>query len=63
MESVGDDYDIHLFDIEGCFPNMPKEAILLATLDVMANAKRNNIQGVWVPRARSKAPSFQIPSK
>lgn len=45
MEAVGNDFDIHLYDIEGCLPNMPKEAIHMASLDVMENAKRKDIKG------------------
>ena len=61
MESIGPDYDIRIFDIEGCFPHMPKSAIKLATLEVIHKLSAQGRKGVWIPR--SKSPEWDAPKK
>ena len=39
MQSIGPDYDIHMFDIEWCFPHMPKSAIKMATMEVISSVR------------------------
>ena len=41
--------ELHTYDIEGCFPNMPKEAINLALNEVVNQHKEKQHLGVWVP--------------
>jgi hypothetical protein len=43
-----------VWDIEGCFPNMPKPAIRLAMRDIAKRHTENGFKGVWVPAIRSK---------
>ena len=33
MKAIGHQFEVKLYDIEGCFPHMPKEAIKAAALD------------------------------
>jgi len=61
MRSCGNDFEVKLFDIEGCFPNMPKEAIRAAARDYVAYFHKLGKQGVWIPRARLKKPSWDVP--
>ena len=39
-------YQIHTFDIEGCFTNMPKDALELAMWDALATSKNKGYTGV-----------------
>ena len=57
------EYEIRAYDIEGCFPNMPKKAILLAAIEYVAHLRRSGQKGVWVPRARTKRPDWCPPDK
>ena len=52
-------------DIEGCFPNMPKNAIRLALRDITHRLKEQlNVEGVWVPKwKRSIDCSWQYQGK
>ena len=40
------------YDIEGCFPNMPKEAIKLAMKDIAKQEQARGHEGVWVPHSQ-----------
>ena len=40
--------DIKTYDIEGCFPNMPKEAIKIATEEIIQKCKAIGYNKVWV---------------
>ena len=59
MQKFGD-YGVKIYDIEGCFPNMPKPAIELATMD-LAKEQMENTRGVWVPQAKSKPCRWYVP--
>ena len=50
----GDNIEITTYDIEGCFPHMPKEAINLAMKEYMNIAKGKDKSGIWVPTASKK---------
>jgi hypothetical protein len=42
---------MEVMDIEGCFPNMPKETIRFAMRKVASEIKREKgVEGVWVPK-------------
>ena len=43
-----------VMDIEGCYPNMPKEVIRFAMRAILQEARRNGKEGVSVPK-RSKS--------
>ena len=49
----GKEIDAKVLDIEGCYPNMPKEAIRHAMLVLVQEARRQGRKGVSVP-SRSK---------
>ena len=55
QHQLGDLGTIHMDiqDIEGCFPNMPKEAIKFALRDKIQQLQRNNINGVCVPNIKT----------
>ena len=57
MREAGADYEIKSYDIEECFPIVPKAAIEQAALDVTTSLSLQGKEGVWVPRARSQKPS------
>jgi hypothetical protein len=40
------------YGIEGCFPNMPKEAIKLAMKDIAKQEQARGHEGVWVPHSQ-----------
>ena len=61
MEFLGHDYDIKSYDIEGCFPNMPKEAIELAALELTHHFLEQGEKGVWVPCHRTNRPAWSHP--
>jgi hypothetical protein len=63
MQAVGDGFQVSAFDIEGCFPNMPKSGIKLASMELIAELMRKGYKGVWVPRARTKTPCWCPPNK
>ena len=48
-----DEYEAKVLDIEGCFPNMPKEKIRHAMLEIVRDAREDGHAGVSVP-VRSK---------
>ena len=56
MKVIGHDFEIKTYDIEGCFPNMPKEAIEAAARDFTTFYKQQGKTGVWIPRAKTKNP-------
>ena len=58
MEAIGHDYDIITMDIEGCFPNMPKEAIKLSAMELVSKLGTEGQKGVWVPKSRQQKPSW-----
>ena len=41
-------------DIEGCFPNMPKDKISFAIMDLSERLKKNGFEGVAVPHGKSE---------
>ena len=43
-------------DIEGCFPNMPKEPVQLGLRDQINALKRKGYEGVYVPKKDNKNP-------
>ena len=43
-------------DIEGCFPNMPKETIRFAIRDIFKRLQRSGKKGVSVPRRATSKP-------
>ena len=43
--------DCEILDIEGCYPNMPKDAIRLGLKDAANEMRRQGRMGVWVPKA------------
>ena len=48
---------MQIFEIEGCFPNMPKETIRFALRDIVQRIRREeNQDGVYVPRYSDKQP-------
>ena len=48
---------MQIFDIEGCFPNMPKETIRFALRDVVQRIRREKKHdGVFVPKYSDKRP-------
>ena len=63
MRAVGGGFCLQAFDIEGCYPNMPKEAILLAATELVAQLRRQGQKGVWIPRASTKKPGWCPPNK
>ena len=63
MQAVGDGFQVSAFDIEGCFPNMPKSGIKLASMELIAELMRKGYKGVWVPRARTKTPCWCPPTR
>jgi len=50
----GREIEAHVLDIEGCFPNMPKELIRFAMRDLIEEAKRQGRKGVSVPTRSTK---------
>ena len=56
-----DKADIRVFDIEGCFPSMPKDAIRIAMRDLAARFRTLGHSGVFIPQARTKRCSWQAP--
>jgi hypothetical protein len=50
-------------DIEGCFPNMPKEAIKLALRDKVQQLQRKGINGVCIPNKDTLPCVFQTKKK
>ena len=54
---------VDTFDIEGCFPNMPKTAIEVAMLEIAETERRQGHEGVWVPRAHSKQCQWRPPAR
>ena len=54
MKAVSNEgWQIHSYDIEGCFPNMPKKAIKEAMREVRDALAENRYKGIWVPTADS----------
>ena len=49
----GEEIEAHVLDIEGCYPNMPKEIIRFAMRALVEEARRQGREGVSVP-SRSK---------
>ena len=46
---------IDLQDIEGCYPNMPKEIITQAARDTCRKLQdKYSYEGIWVPKRREK---------
>ena len=45
----GEEYEAKVLDIEGCFPNMPKEKIRHAMLEIVRDAREDGHTGVSVP--------------
>ena len=44
-------------DVEGCYPNMPKEAIRRGLKDIADEvAQARDVQGVWVPKRKLSQP-------
>ena len=60
MRELGHPFAIHNYDIERCFPNMPKEAILHAAMEVVAKRKAEGKKGVWIPQASTKKPAWIV---
>ena len=54
---------IHVYDIEGCFPSMPKEAIRAALRDITTLHKQLGRKGVFVPRARTRHCQWSKPQR
>ena len=52
---------VDTFDIEGCFPNMPKTAIEVAMLDIAETERREGHEGVWVRSRAQQAVSMARP--
>jgi len=52
-----------IFDIEGCFPNMPQEGILLAMNSIVSHFKKDNRKGVWVPFGSRAKCSWDKPKR
>ena len=51
------DLGVEVLDIEGCFPNMPKETIRFAMRKVLADLRREqDVAGVYVPTRSDKQP-------
>jgi hypothetical protein len=61
MRRIGN-FSVAVFDIEGCFPSMPKDAIRAAMQDLVTSQRRLGRKGVWVPRARQKPCSWEAPN-
>jgi hypothetical protein len=58
-KEVGQHGDIHMkvFDIESCYPRMPRETIRFALRDILQKiANENGCKGVYVPKFSSKQP-------
>ena len=51
------------YDIEGCFPNMPKEAISLAMKEIAKREQGRGHEGVWVPHAARKKCAWENPTR
>ena len=51
------------YGIEGCFPNMPKEAIKLAMKDIAKQEQARGHEGVWVPFATRKKCAWENPTR
>ena len=45
-----------ILDIEGCFPNMPKDAIRLALRGIAQEMRKQGHDGVWVPKTAKTQP-------
>ena len=56
------DYTINTYDIEGCFPHMPKAAIFVAMNDIVAHFKHIGKTGVWVPNGKKQC-TWNTPKK
>ena len=57
----GENIEINTYDIEGCFPHMPKHAIDLAMRYLINTAKGKDKSGVWVPAADKKTCKWKQP--
>ena len=49
MAKDGEKVSIDTFDIEGCFPNTPKNAIRIATDSLIQHIKKLGHDAIWVP--------------
>ena len=58
MKSQKTGYDVHIYDIEGCFPHMPKEAMSMAMREAITILNNKGKEGVWVPNTRTKSCSW-----
>ena len=55
IEALKDKGELHMasFDVEGCFPNMPVQAIKVAMLEIIQQAKRERkVDSIFVPTAK-----------
>ena len=59
LKALGE-INIQTFDIEGCFPNMPKADIKTAMDEIINFYKNIGEQGVWVPHAGKHKCSFKF---
>jgi len=55
--------DIAIYDIEGCFPNMPQDGIMMALNSITVEFKKQGKKGVWVPFGDRQKCTWEQPKR
>ena len=61
LKKEGDEYEVHTYDIEKCFPSMNKDAIKIALTEMIQEHKKEGREGIFVPYSKSKKITWDSP--